>query len=84
MEQTYEIVQAQAVPPSTVVIFGASGDLARRKLVPALYNLRACGKGMAPHDFGILGFARRPIAIDSFREQMRNAVARYSRLELDN
>ena len=84
MEQTYEIVQAQAVPPSTVVIFGASGDLARRKLVPALYNLRACGKGMAPHDFAILGFARRPIAIDSFREQMRNAVARYSRLELDN
>src|SRR5262249_51176041 len=41
-------------------------------------------KQMAPHDFAVLGFARRPMAIDTFREQMRDAVARYSRLELDN
>jgi glucose-6-phosphate 1-dehydrogenase len=84
VEQTYHIAHAQTVPACTVVIFGASGDLARRKLVPALYNLRACGKEMGSHDFAILGFARRQMAIDGFREQMRDAVARYSRLELDN
>jgi len=66
------------------VIFGASGDLARRKLIPALYNLRACGQEMGPHDFAILGFARRQMAVDTFREQMRDAVTQYSRLELDN
>jgi glucose-6-phosphate 1-dehydrogenase len=84
VEQTYDIAQPQAVPPCSVVIFGASGDLTRRKLVPALYNLRACGKEMGSHDFAVLGFARRPISIDSFREQIREAVERYSRLELDN
>jgi glucose-6-phosphate 1-dehydrogenase len=84
VERTYEIAQPQAVPACTVVIFGASGDLARRKLVPALYNLRACGKGMAPTNFAVLGFARRQMTVDTFREQMRDAVARYSRLELEN
>jgi len=84
VEQTYQIAEAQAVPACTVVIFGASGDLARRKLIPALYNLRACGEGMRPHDFAILGFARRQIAVDRFHDQMRDAVARYSRLELDD
>jgi glucose-6-phosphate 1-dehydrogenase len=38
---------------------------------------------MAPHDFAVLGFARRHIPIDRFRDQMRDAVARHSRLELD-
>jgi glucose-6-phosphate 1-dehydrogenase len=84
MDQAYHIAEAQAVPACTVVIFGASGDLARRKLVPALYNLRACGNGTAPNDFAVLGFARRQIAVDAFRDQMRDAVARYSRLELNH
>jgi glucose-6-phosphate 1-dehydrogenase len=84
VDKTYHITEAQAVPACTVVIFGASGDLARRKLIPALYNLRACGEGMRPHDFAVLGFARRPIAVDRFRDEMRDAVARYSRLELDD
>jgi glucose-6-phosphate 1-dehydrogenase len=65
------------------VIFGASGDLAQRKLIPSLYNLRACGEGIL-HDFAVLGFARRQMAAEDFREQMREAVARYSRLELDD
>jgi glucose-6-phosphate 1-dehydrogenase len=83
VEQTYHISEAQPVPPCTLVIFGASGDLARRKLIPALYNLRACGEAAGPHDFAVLGFARRPMAVDHFREQMRDAVASHSRLELD-
>jgi glucose-6-phosphate 1-dehydrogenase len=83
VDQTYDIAQPQAVPACSIVIFGASGDLTRRKLVPALYNLRACDKEMGSHDFTVLGFARRPINIDTFREQMREAVAQHSRLELD-
>lgn len=83
MDQTYHIAEAQAVPACTIVIFGASGDLARRKLIPALYNLRACGEGMGARDFAVLGFARRQIAVERFRDQMRDAVAGHSRLELD-
>ena len=71
MVQTYQIAEAQAVPACSVVILGASGDLTRRKLIPALYNLRACDEGVGAHDFAILGFARRQIAVDRFRDQMR-------------
>ncbi len=54
------------------VIFGASGDLTRRKLIPALYNL-ACG-GLLPAKFSVFGFAVTPMDDDSFREQMRAGV----------
>jgi len=83
MDQSIHIAEAQPAPPCTVVIFGASGDLARRKLIPALYNLRACGQQLRPRDFAVLGFARRPIAVEKFREDTREAAARFSRLELD-
>lgn len=84
MTQTIHIASAQPAPPCTVVIFGASGDLAKRKLIPALYNLRACGREVAPRDFAVLGFARRPMAVEEFRESARVAAARFSRLELDH
>src|ERR1700758_4296984 len=83
MDRSIHIAKAQASPPCSVVIFGASGDLAKRKLIPALYNLRACGQEMQPHDFAVLGFARRPMALAEFRESAREAAARFSRLELD-
>ena len=83
MSETIHIAKAQAAPPCTVVIFGASGDLAKRKLIPALYNLRACGQGVAPSEFAVVGFARRPIPVEEFRETARTAAARFSRLELD-
>jgi glucose-6-phosphate 1-dehydrogenase len=81
--QVFHVSATQPAPPCTVVIFGASGDLARRKLIPALYNLRACGQGAGPHDFAVLGFARRPIPTEKFREDTRAAAARFSRLEID-
>jgi glucose-6-phosphate 1-dehydrogenase len=81
--QLFHVSAMQPAPACTVVIFGASGDLARRKLIPALYNLRACGQGAGPHDFAVLGFARRPIATAQFREDAREAAARFSRLEID-
>jgi glucose-6-phosphate 1-dehydrogenase len=63
--------------PCVVVVFGASGDLARRKVVPALYGLAA--DGALPDGHVIIGFARTPLAADAFREQLRPAVARFAR-----
>jgi glucose-6-phosphate 1-dehydrogenase len=64
----------QGTPPDpcTVVIFGASGDLTRRELVPALYELG--GQGLLPESFAIVGFARSQWTDDEFRQRMRKAV----------
>ncbi len=56
-----------------VVIFGASGDLTRRKLIPALYDL-ACIGCMHPH-FEVLGIGRTPMSSEEFRARMRQATA---------
>jgi glucose-6-phosphate 1-dehydrogenase len=61
--------------PTTVVIFGASGDLTRRKLIPALFNLRR--KGRLPANTRIVGFARRPWTDDYFRERLRRGVEEF-------
>lgn len=60
--------------PCTMVIFGASGDLTRRKLVPALYNLFLNG-GM-PDRFCLLGAARTPMSDSAFREKMCEGVSK--------
>src|SRR5688572_7475006 len=54
--------------PLTVVIFGASGDLTARKLIPALYHLSA--KGRLPADTRVVGVARSPWSDDKFREHL--------------
>src|SRR5260221_6412678 len=56
------------------VIFGASGDLTGRKLIPALYNL-ACQK-LLPPGFAVIGFAVTPMDDASFRESMRDWVSK--------
>lgn len=58
--------------PCIVVIFGASGDLAHRELVPSLYAL-ACQK-LLPERFAVVGFARKEWDDEAFREDMRRAV----------
>ncbi|AKV01902.1 Glucose-6-phosphate 1-dehydrogenase [Labilithrix luteola] len=60
-----------------VVIFGASGDLTRRKLMPALYNL-AVSRSL-PGGFAVVGVARRPKSNDQFRADMKEGVAAFSR-----
>ena len=65
------------VPPTTLVIFGASGDLARRKLLPALYNL--AHEGALPERFNLIGVSRRELSDDEFRTQAREAIAEFSR-----
>ncbi len=63
--------------PCVFVIFGASGDLTRRKLIPALYNL-AVSRLLTP-GMSILGFALPEMSEDAFRSSMREAVGEFSR-----
>lgn len=65
------------VSPCTVVIFGASGDLTARKLIPALYHLYA--EGMLPEPFQVIGVARRHKTDASWREELQAALQRFSR-----
>ncbi|MFN8450702.1 MAG: hypothetical protein U0521_19495 [Anaerolineae bacterium] len=57
---------------NTIVIFGASGDLTSRKLIPALYSLYC--RQRLPMQLRVVGFARRPYSHDDFRGMMRDAV----------
>ena len=63
--------------PCAMVIFGATGDLTRRKLFPALYNLAL--QHLLPNGFSVLGFSRQDIADDEFRRRMRDAINEFSR-----
>ncbi len=63
--------------PCTVVIFGASGDLTRRKLLPALYNLML--DGLLPENFAVLGLGRKDISDDAFRAIARDGIEQFSR-----
>jgi glucose-6-phosphate 1-dehydrogenase len=83
MNHTLTVSKTHPAPPCTIVILGASGDLAHRKLIPALYNLRACGQGMLSSETTVLGFARREMTVEEFRASARDGVARYSRLEVE-
>ena len=73
-----EGISIRAVPqPCTIVIFGATGDLTHRKLIPALYNLAADGD--LPPAVTIVGFARREKSDDQFRNELENASRKFSR-----
>jgi glucose-6-phosphate 1-dehydrogenase len=63
------------VPECMVVIFGANGDLTKRKLLPALYRL-AFERRLSP-GFAVLGVSRTPMSDDQFRDKMREPVAKY-------
>jgi glucose-6-phosphate 1-dehydrogenase len=64
-------------PPSLLVIFGGSGDLARRKLVPAMYNLFL--DGLLPTGSAILGLGRKQMTHEAFRATLREAAGKFSR-----
>jgi glucose-6-phosphate 1-dehydrogenase len=71
------LVEDRSSDACAVVIFGASGDLTRRKLMPALYNL-ACGRSLPPGSL-VVGVARREKSDAAFRAEMKEAVASFSR-----
>jgi len=60
-----------------MVIFGGTGDLAQRKLVPALYNLAVTGH--LPAAFGIVGVAKSELSHQEYVQSMREAVGKFSR-----
>ena len=64
-----------------VTIFGASGDLTKRKLIPALYNLAL--EHRLPERFAVVGYARSEMSHEAFREKMREAVSEFSRTPLN-
>src|SRR5262245_6029805 len=63
--------------PCVVTIFGASGDLTRRKLMPALYSLAY--RRLLPERFAVIGAARSEESDDEFRDRMRDAVQAHAR-----
>jgi glucose-6-phosphate 1-dehydrogenase len=80
MEQKDEWVGRQA-PPCAVVIFGATGDLTKRKLIPAIYNLIT--SGVLPDGFAVVGVGRKPLSEDEFRRLMEEDLREFATVELD-
>lgn len=71
------LAEDRQAEPCTVVIFGASGDLTMRKLMPALYTLAL--ERHLPANFNVVGFARKPMSDDAFRAEMRTACEKFAR-----
>src|SRR5947208_2856366 len=73
-----EGLSTRAVPqPRSIVIFGATGDLTPRKLIPALYNLAADGE--LPPAVAVVGFARREKNDNKFRRELEETTRKFSR-----
>jgi glucose-6-phosphate 1-dehydrogenase len=74
-------VNAKLSPPdpTAIVIFGASGDLTQRKLLPALYHLHL--EGLLPARFGIVGYARSQMSDEEFRDRAREACDTFGRCD---
>src|SRR5438270_1916214 len=66
-----------SVSPCSLVIFGASGDLAQRKLIPAIYELAR--EKLLPEKFALVGYSRTPKADDEYRKECREAVQQFAR-----
>src|SRR5438874_13254517 len=70
-------VERKNLEPCSIVIFGASGDLTSRKLIPALYHLFK--EKQMPATFRVVGFARREKTDASWRQELRAALDQFSR-----
>jgi glucose-6-phosphate 1-dehydrogenase len=67
--------------PCALVIFGATGDLAKRKLLPALYNLDQ--SDLLPEDFAVVGIGRETLSLPAFRERMAQALTEFATDRVD-
>jgi glucose-6-phosphate 1-dehydrogenase len=75
-----EGLRLERVPdPATFVLFGATGDLAHRKVVPALYQLWRTH--LLPHEFTIVAVGRRPYTDQAFRDELKASLDSYSRVQ---
>src|SRR6266436_10378469 len=68
--------------PCALAIFGASGDLAKRKLFPALLNLRR--SGLLPNEFAVLGLATSEMTSEAFRERLRGDLRTFAPDDVDS
>ena len=74
-----EGLRIERVPdPSVVVLFGSTGDLAHRKVLPALYQLWRTN--LLPHEFVVVCLGRRPYTSETFRSEIRASLEKYSRV----
>ncbi|MFJ7749518.1 glucose-6-phosphate dehydrogenase [Arthrobacter sp. NPDC097144] len=67
--------------PSSLVIFGVTGDLARKKLIPAVYDL--ANRGLLPPSFSLVGFGRRPWSNEEFAAQVKESVQANARTDFN-
>ena len=72
----------RTVPPTVMVIFGASGDLTSRKLVPALFNLSV--DGLLPDKFFLIGYGRNEMSDDQFKALLKDSLIAHSRRQIDD
>ncbi len=72
-----ETTKSAIAEPCTLVIFGASGDLTRRKLLPAVYNLLL--DGLLPSNYAVLGLGRKSISDEEFGSIARDGIEKFSR-----
>ena len=72
---------ARVADPATLVIFGATGDLAKRKLLPALYNLNV--ERLLPDGFAVIGRGREPLTTDAYRERVRRDLQQFGTMTTD-
>jgi glucose-6-phosphate 1-dehydrogenase len=82
VETTSTIRRGEPAPASVFVIFGAGGDLTKRKLIPALYNLRA--QSLLRDDFAIVAVSRKPISDEALRVQMRTEFREFATGAIDD
>jgi glucose-6-phosphate 1-dehydrogenase len=74
-------LERMPIAPTTMTIFGGTGDLARRKLLPALYNL--AHEGALPERFNLIGVSRSEMPDSDYQQQAREAIQQYSRRDCD-
>ncbi|SFS66940.1 glucose-6-phosphate dehydrogenase [Marininema halotolerans] len=74
--------QSSSIEPFAMVIFGGAGDLAQRKLFPALYTLHR--SGFLPENFSVLGVGRSPRETKEYRQFLRKAVMQYARIKVED
>ena len=69
-------------PPTIIVIFGASGDLTARKLVPAIFNLSK--DELLPKRCFLVGYGRSEMADENFKNEIKNALNNHSRRNIED
>src|SRR4051794_29190079 len=75
-------LKAHPPGPCLMVIFGASGDLTKRKLIPALYNLDR--SNYLPENFAVVGFAYDPMSTEQFRDSITKAARELSEVDIED